>query len=248
MSLGSTLQQARTSAGLSIEDLAGRTSIRPTVLREFENNDFSKCGGETYARGHLRNLAHALGIDPLIFLDLFVAEQSTAVRPMYDLLIENNVTLAKSEKPRISLKTLAIISGTAVLIVVGGQMIYSNFQPGSKSVLPIPTISALPTVTPSSTPTAGATPTNSAATAAVIVQVSAVRGTSWLNVSDGAGATLFSGSLTKGQTNTFSSGVKVNIRFGNAGAVDVTVNGKAIPALGTSGEVVDRSFGPAPTN
>jgi cytoskeleton protein RodZ len=244
MSLGSTLQQARTSAGLSIDDLAERTSVRPTVLREFEMNDFSKCGGETYARGHLRNLAHALGIDPVIFLDLYVAEQSTAVRPMYDLLVENNVTLAKSEKPRISLKTLAIISGTAVLIVVSGQMIYSNFRPMTKTALPNPTTSSSPSVTPSAPPTTGATPTTGTAIATVSVQVSATRGSSWLLVSDGAGATLFSGSLAQGQTNTFSSGDKVNIRFGNAGAVDVIVNGKVIPALGASGEVVDRSFGP----
>ena len=67
MSLGSSLQQVRKSAGMSLDDLAERTSIRPSLLREFENNNFSKCGGETYARGHLRNLAHALGVDPNIF-------------------------------------------------------------------------------------------------------------------------------------------------------------------------------------
>lgn len=248
MSLGSALQQARTSAGLGVDDLAERTSIRPALLREFENNDFSKCGGETYARGHLRNLAHALGIDPIIFLDLYVVEQAIETRPMYDLLVENNVTVAKSEKPRISLKTLAMISGTAVLIVVAGQMIYSNFQPGSKTASPPPTATASTTPSPTATPSGSSAPTTATVTAAVTVQVTATRGSSWLFVSDGAGKTLFSGSLPQGQSNTFSSSDKVNIRFGNAGGVDVVVNGKAIPTPGALGEVVDRSFGPNSTN
>jgi len=247
MSLGSTLQQARTSAGLSIDDLAGRTSIRPTVLCEFEDNDFSTCGGETYARGHLRNLAHALGMDPSIFLDLYATEQSIAARPMYDLLLENNVTAPKSEKPRISMKSLAIISGTAVLIVIGGQLIYSNFQPGSKTISQNPPV-ATSSATPSASVTAGATSTPSSGRAAVMVQVSASRGSSWLFVTDGSGATLFSGTLAMGTTNTFSSGTKVNIRFGNAGDVDVIVNGKAIPTPGAPGQVVDLTFGPSPTN
>lgn len=250
MSLGSTLQKARTNAGLSIDDLAERTSIRPTVLREFENNDFSKCGGETYARGHLRNLAHALGTDPVIFLDLYVAEQSIVARPMYDLLVENNVTLAKSEKPRISLKTLAVISGTAVFIAIAGQLIYSNFHSASKVGPPIssPTSTPSTTPTPTTTPTPSTTPTVGTSTAAVMVQVTATRGVSWLFVSDGKGTTLFSGNLPQGQSSTFSSGDKVNIRFGNAGAVDVVVNGQAIPSIGAMGEVVDRSFGPNPAN
>lgn len=244
MSLGSTLQQARKSAGMSIDDLAGRTSIRPTVLREFENDDFLKCGGETYARGHLRNLAHALGIDPNIFLELYAAEQSTVTRPMYDLLVESNVTVPKSEKPRVSLKTLAIISGTAVLIVVAGQMIYSNFQPGSKSASQIPIVIPSTSESPTATPTATPTPTSTAVTAAVTVQVTATRGSSWLLVTDGSGATIFSGSLAQGQSNTFASADKINIRFGNAGGVDLVVNGKAVPTPGALGEVVDRTFGP----
>jgi len=246
MSLGSTLQKARTNAGLSIDDLAERTSIRPTVLREFENNDFSKCGGETYARGHLRNLAHALGTDPVIFLDLYVAEQSIVARPMYDLLVENNVTLAKSEKPRISLKTLAVISGTAVFIAIAGQLIYSNFHSASKVGPPISSSTSTPSTTPSPKPST--TPTVGTSTAAVMVQVTATRGVTWLFVSDGKGTTLFSGNLPQGQSSTFSSGDKVNIRFGNAGAVDVVVNGQAIPSIGAMGEVVDRSFGPNPAH
>lgn len=245
MTLGSTLQQARLSAGMSLDDLAERTSIRSSVLCEFENDNFSRCGGETYARGHLRNLAHVLGVDPNVFLEFYSAEHLTQKRPMYDLLVASNVTAPKSEKARISLKTLAIISGIIVLIGMAGQIIFSNLQSANK------TAAKPPIATASATPSPGATPiptASSAVPAVVAVQVTATRASSWLFVSDGGGATLFSGLLAKGGSRTFSSSDKVNIRFGNAGGVDVVVNGKAIPALGSSGEVVDRTFGPIASN
>lgn len=247
MTLGSTLQQARTGAGMSLDDLAERTSIRSSVLCEFENDNFSRCGGETYARGHLRNLAHVLGVDPDIFLELYSAEHLTQKRPMYDLLVASNVTAPKSEKARISLKTLAIISGIIVLIGMAGQIIFSNLQPVNKTAAKPPIATASTTPSPSATPTPTAT-ASSAVPAAVTVQVTATRASSWLFVSDGGGATLFSGLLAKGGSRTFSSSDKVNIRFGNAGGVDVVVNSKAIPALGSSGEVVDRTFGPIASN
>ena len=57
MTLGSLITKAREGAALSIDDLAGATSIRPALLRDIELNDFSHCGGQTYARGHIRNIA-----------------------------------------------------------------------------------------------------------------------------------------------------------------------------------------------
>ena len=63
MSLGEFMQGARESAGLSIDELAERTSIRAGLLKEIENNNFIHCGGDTYARGHLRNIAAIISVD-----------------------------------------------------------------------------------------------------------------------------------------------------------------------------------------
>ena len=71
MSLGSMISKARKDAGLSIDDLSAATNVRGTLLREMESNNFSQCGGETYARGHLRNIAIKLSVDPQIFLTAF---------------------------------------------------------------------------------------------------------------------------------------------------------------------------------
>lgn len=258
MSLGSILKQARKSAGVSIDSLAERTSIRTALLRDFELDDFSKCGGDTYARGHVRNLAHALGVEPSIFLEKFDAEQSTSTRPMHELLAESKVTVPIHQKSRISLKTLSLISASAVVLVVGGQVIYNNIQPArgsatnsviaATSPTPTPSVSTSspagaiiqPSVPPVVAPTLG--------TGNVLVLVSASRGPSWLSVSDQNGQLIFAGRLAQGASSTFAGNGVVRIRFGNAGAVDVLVNGTSVPTPGSVGQVVDRSYGSNSSN
>jgi cytoskeletal protein RodZ len=106
MSLGALISKSRTGARLSIEDLSKATNIPGSLLREMENDNFAKCGGETYARGHLRNIASKLGVDERIFLDLFEAEVTAPAKPIRDLLNENNVTMPYQEPKRVSWKVL----------------------------------------------------------------------------------------------------------------------------------------------
>jgi cytoskeleton protein RodZ len=253
MSLGATIKEARKRAGVSIEKLAERTSIRAALLRDFETDDFSKCGGDTYARGHVRNIANALSVEPASFLDLYVAEQPKAERPMSELLLENKVTPPVNQKSRLSLKMLSTISASAVVLVVGGQIAYTNFQPAkgssTKSLILATSPATTTTPTPSANPTSAASPvTATPAAGAVNVAVTATRGDSWLSVSNSVGASLFSGRLTKGTSQVFSDGTSLNIRYGNAGAVDVIVNGTPTPVPGAMGEVVDRTYGSSSVN
>jgi cytoskeletal protein RodZ len=62
--LGRRLALARQHAGLSLEEVVAATRIRPGMLREIEAGDFVHCGGDVYARGHVRAIAKAVGIDP----------------------------------------------------------------------------------------------------------------------------------------------------------------------------------------
>ena len=61
--IGPELAAARTRLGLSVDQLADRTRIRPHVIEAVEVDDFEPCGGDFYARGHLRTLARVLGVD-----------------------------------------------------------------------------------------------------------------------------------------------------------------------------------------
>ena len=68
MSVGETLAEARSRAGLSVDELSERTKIRGTVIRCIEQDDYDACGGDVFVRGYVRALASAVGIDarPLI--------------------------------------------------------------------------------------------------------------------------------------------------------------------------------------
>lgn len=248
MSLGTSIKEARKRAGMSIEKLAERTSIRAALLRDMEVDDFSKCGGDTYARGHVRHIANALNVEPTVFLEQYVTEQTRVDRPMYDLLLENKVTPPVNQKSRISLKVLSTISASAVVLVVGGQIAYTNFQPtkgsSTKSLIQATSPANTASPSPSATPSTPSVPVTSTPVAgAVNVAVTASRGPSWLSVTDSAGTNLFAGRLVQGQSQTFTDATSISIRYGNAGAVDVVVNGTPTPVPGAMGEVVDRTYG-----
>jgi Helix-turn-helix domain len=68
VSVGETLAEARSRAGLSVDELSERTKIRGTVIRCIEQDDYDACGGDVFVRGYVRALASAVGIDarPLI--------------------------------------------------------------------------------------------------------------------------------------------------------------------------------------
>ena len=76
--IGPELAAARTRVGLSVDELAERTRIRPHVIESIEVDDFAPCGGDFYARGHLRTLARVLGREPGPLLEQFDQRYATA--------------------------------------------------------------------------------------------------------------------------------------------------------------------------
>ena len=244
MSLGSMITQARKSAGLSIEDLSASTNIRGALLKEIESNNFVNCGGDTYARGHIRNIATKLGVDPLIFIAAFEEEQMHTHQSMQDLLVEKSVMREPQEVRKVSWKVLATISVSSLFIVGLVQIIISNT---SSLEIPEPIATTSASASPSSSASASeATPTEEATISTgvgVELVITAARAKSWLFVSDASGRTLFSGQIARGTTKTFSTDVSLNLKVGNAGGVDLTVNGNSIDSIGADGEVVSVSYG-----
>ena len=64
MPIGETLERARHQADLTLAQVSKRTRIRETIIRKIEADDYSECGGDFYARGHIRAIAKAVGTDP----------------------------------------------------------------------------------------------------------------------------------------------------------------------------------------
>ena len=240
MSLGALIAKSRTDARLSIEDLARATNIPGTLLRDMENNNFGKCGGETYARGHLRNMAAKLGVDERIFLDLFESEVTAPAKPIRALLNENSVTMPYLEPKRISWKVLAVGSVAALILFAGAQIIFSNSDNGNDSEV-VATTSATPSnsASESAAPSAAASPE---IVGGVNVELVASRGITWLYATNESGEVLFSGQVREGASKTFSEAKQVNLRVGNAGAVDISVNGKDVGSIGADREVANLTY------
>jgi hypothetical protein len=86
------------------------------------------------------------------------------------------------------------------------------------------------------------------ATSGVSLVVSGISGKSWIGVQDASGAQIFSGSITVGETKTFSEDQLLQVTIGNAAAVSLNVNGQEIGTPGGVGEVVHLSFTPNGSN
>jgi cytoskeletal protein RodZ len=64
VSIGEALAQARGRAGLTVAEVSQRTRIREGIIRGIEDDDYSACRGDFYARANIRDIAKVVGADP----------------------------------------------------------------------------------------------------------------------------------------------------------------------------------------
>ena len=248
MSLGDFLRSARESAGLSVDDLAERTSIRAGLIREMENNNFIHCGGDTYARGHLRNIAPLISANAQELVDLYNEEHSTDSRKIHEMLVENNVTKIPTERKTISWKSLAVASIVLLLALAAGQIVISNSK---STVIPMdvvsPTASVTPSAKPSVTPTASPSVSKSsevvtpAASGDVALSILAARGNAKIDVVVD-GKHVYKGPLFQGDVKSFNGVTAISVYLSNAGDLDLTLNGQTLAPLGARNEEIRKTF------
>lgn len=249
MTTGSELRERRESAGLSLEELASLTSIRMGLISEMENNKFVHCGGDTYARGHLKNIALKLGLEPNHFVEMFNSEHSMDQRAIHDLLSENNVASIPREGKTLSWKIPALISIVILIIIGSVQIVMSNQSSevvasvDTESPTPAPTESATPAPTESATPAPTATPTETVVDSAgpVTLELSAVRGNSFIDIVVD-GTSVLKGSIFQGDVKSFKAKSSISLYLSNPAGVDVTHNGTLLAPLGGQNQEVRRTF------
>lgn len=69
--IGELLLRARIERGLTAREVGEATRITPETLRRVESGQFTQCGGDVYARGHIRAYARAVGLDPEPLLEMY---------------------------------------------------------------------------------------------------------------------------------------------------------------------------------
>ncbi|GAA0399955.1 membrane protein [Acrocarpospora corrugata] len=241
MSIGAVLAGARQQAGLTVAELSERTKIREPVITAVERDDFSICGGDFYARGHLRSLARALALDPDSLVNEYEEAYGGVRVPMRAAAMFKADTPIKLHEHRTPNWTMAMGVALAIVMVFGLARIMGGppaaVQTSAKAGPAIPKAPARP---------AAAVPVTRPATAVrdlVTVKISAKR-SAWVNVRDVKNKILYQGTIVKGDSETFKARKKIKLILENAGAVSLNVNGIDLGAPGRSGQTVRRAFGP----
>lgn len=109
------------------------------------------------------------------------------------------------------------------------------------STTPTMELTLTPTLTPSPSPSPTASPTPSPLVYTGIFLELYFVDTSWIQVTVD-GVRQFQGELESGTYRSFYGDDRIELRVGNAGGVEVTLNGQNLGALGEIDEVVDRVF------
>jgi cytoskeletal protein RodZ len=58
---------------MTVTQVSDRTRIRAKIIRDIEHDDYSACGGDYYARGHIRAIARVVGTDPVPLIEEYDA-------------------------------------------------------------------------------------------------------------------------------------------------------------------------------
>ena len=243
--IGQRLREAREARGLTLSEVAEQIRIRTVYLDAIENEDWSAIGAPVYIRGFLRTYARFLGLDAEEVVAQFNLSESkrSAIVPSRSELAEVEPA---GRTRRLALSPLIWIASLVAVVLIA-FVVYNELtlpKPGQTvALLATPTSSAGVSPAISASPSPGTTPSPGASLSpepgahALILKLT---GLCWLHVTvDGAKA--MEGTFPAGTTKVLT-GRRIDILAGNAGAADVTLDGKDLGKMGAPGEVIERSY------
>lgn len=282
--VGATVASARAARGLTVASVAASTRVRAAVIEAIERDDFSLCGGDVYARGHLKSIATAVGLDPAALAAAYDAQRGNTravaapVEPVEQPTAVSDLSSASDSLGALAGSIGASVAAgrrgpnwsavmglaLAVVLAVGTISFLSN-RSSSGDAVAAPTGSSSPSATaastPATTPTSSATSTPSAEPTesatpetsptdvvaqadGVVVRLTVTGKKSWVRATGTGGKTLYEGLLSEGDSRTFKDKQKISLVVGNAGAVELRVNGRDLGSPGSGGQVFKGTFGP----
>lgn len=252
--IGDLLRRERERQNLSIKDIEKATSIRALYIDAIEKGEYKTLPGEVYAKGFVRNYANYLKLNANEIVNAFneemhpqeemqVAGSSSVEEARQEQSTERNreeyrgpkITSLESypmEKSSHGVRNALMVAvvvfvvAFAALIAFGGDEEPSAPAPRAK------------TQTQQGQKQTEAAP--KAAADGVEVKLS-FTDRCWTEVVVD-GKTEFEGTAEKGKVLTLKGKDKVRITAGNAGALNYSLNGKDMGAIGQKGEVVEKTF------
>ena len=228
--IGPELAAARTRIGLTVDQLADRTRIRPHVIESIEVDDFAPCGGDFYARGHLRTLARVLGVDVAPLLSSYDERYADApINPRRVFEAELATGMHGSIRAMRGGPNWTLMIGVVMALILAWSL--------ARLVM------AEPHQITRDAPTFGSpAPHHPQAVASPVLAVFTATGPAHLVVRDGRGEISFSGDVEAGQVVRKHLVPPVRASSTDGGAVTAVVDGRDHGTLGQSGEASTSTF------
>ena len=246
-SFGLYLQTARLEQKMSIEALSAETRIRVEVLKQLEAEEHEHLPNEVFVRGFIRSYAQAVGADVEEALERYRAN-----RELHSVKTVRKLTPANRPN-RFWLGLIAAV-GAVLLMAALTLYFYTRFNAPAEVPADIATAPAESKPTPPAniqavekkTPPAPAseapearTPETEPQTLATqyMLEIRAVEET-WIKiiVDDQPAEEL---TLQANEVRQIQAASLLNLLIGNAGGVELTLNGEPVEVSGKSGQVVN---------
>jgi cytoskeletal protein RodZ len=228
VSIGETLAEARRQAGLTVTQVSQQTRIRESIIRAIEQSDFSSCGGDFYARGHVRSIAGVVKTDPAPLIRDYDEEHGPpGAISAADIFEPSTPIKIRDPKP------FPFGKAAAVLVLAAAGFGVYRLATNSPVKAPASPVAAIkPTASPAARPTPTTAPSHKAAASKSQVPAGEVKivlkanQNCWVSIADRSGKQLFSGIISAGQSRTWWEKQQVSVQLGDPSGVRLTINGK----------------------
>jgi cytoskeleton protein RodZ len=249
--IGETLRRERVRQGLDLQTVSQITKIGTRMLKAMEAGEFGKLPGGVFTRSFVRQYATALGLDSA-YVEAELTElnlQPTEKNSSAEHVAEPARRTLFSNSPSDSKSIVSSLVWVAVAILVCGGVFFLLERPGpgsstatrgeEKAAGPVAEESKRPKpdAPTQAAPAASAalTPPPPAGSGTLQVVLNASEQT-WVSVSVD-GKSKFTGILQPNEKREVNADERVKVVAGNAGGIDISLNGKPIEALGARGQV-----------
>ncbi len=223
---------------MAVSDVADQIRIRSLYLAAIEDDNWNAIGAPVYVRGFLRTYARFLGLDPEEAVAAFnrtqpLPQTSTAREPG-----------PRRGAPSWAGGALLWGAGTVAVLLIA-FVVFTELTMPRRTGLPATAVASAAPVAASPTAPAATTPrvTSTPAVPAVDGGKSlalVLSAPSWLRVTVDGNVSM-EGTFPAGTSKTFH-GKNALVRIGNAGGVEIYIDGKDVGKLGKQGDVVEHAF------
>jgi cytoskeletal protein RodZ len=238
-SFGGWLRRQREMREISLRDIADRTKISLRYLEAMEEDRFDLLPAPIFAKGFLREYARYVGLSPDEVVNHYLAVQQQQ-SPEEDGVKKDQTLVNRPYRPVKPVRSwtyglFLVLAVLALIALVWALVWYNNHrrtQPAAEATPPPIAAPAEPAASQGAVP-APAVPDKPSAPLEVTLDFTA---NCWVEVRVD-GKPLLSEERVQGESLPIAAQTSIDLQLGNAGAVEIQVNGMAYPLNGKPGEV-----------